>query len=349
MRGIKLSLVAMVLLAGFMLVLIGCGRKGLINVNGDKISKDEFYARLEQMQVPLMQGGRQVNVPAGELVIGKMIEEKLKQQLAKEEKVAPTDAQIEAKLKYLKARSGGEFAQQLKASGTTQEEVKRQIRIEQSDINLKIKGVKVTDAEVKNAYDKLLAANPSPLKTSAQVHISLIIAKGQDKINNAYKLLQDKQEFGTVAMRLSEAPSKANGGSVPTWFSMDMLRLPKEQRPPAQIVQTAFATPVGDYSKPIFIADKGWLAWVIVKTDQTRKATTKSFDSVKVLLREQLALSKADAKQYNDMIRKYISKSNIKVNAERYKRIPDMMKKNASASASPQTGAKPATPTAAPK
>jgi foldase protein PrsA len=344
MRGIKLSLIVMLVLAASALVLTGCGRKGLVNINSDKIAKDEFYARLERVPVQTVKGGQQVTVPAGQYVIEQMITEDLLQQLAKKENVAPTDAQIEAKLKYLKAKSGGEFTQQLKASGMTQEDWKSQMKIQQSVINLMSKGVKVTDEEVKKAYDKALAASPSPFKTPARVHYSIIVAETQDKIDKAYKMLQDKQEFGAVAMRLSEEKVTAAQGGAAGWVAKDTPRIPP------QVKNAAFSTPVGTYTKPMLIKVGKSSGWLILKADQVRKATTESFDSVKVLLKEQIALGKADRQQFNDMLRKYIAKSNIKVNAERYKTIPDMMKKNAAVPDNLQPGAKPATatPTAAP-
>jgi len=343
MRAIKLSLVAMLVLAALMLVLTGCGRKGLININGTKIGKDEFYARLERVPVQTVKGGQPVTVPAGQYVIEQVITENLIQQLAKKENVAPTDAQLNAKLKYLKARSGGSFIQDLRKQGLTQDDWKKQMKIQQSMINLMTKGITVTDAEVKKAYDGTLARKPNPFAHPAQVHISVIIAKSADKINKAYKFLQDKQEFGTVAMRLSEDKATAPSGGVVGWLSADMTAVP------AAIRNAAFAQPVGTYSKPLLVKDQKESGWVILKTDQVRKASTDSFDDVKLLLKEQIAIRKADQKKFNEMVQNYVKDANIKVNAERYKKIPEMMKKTASMAASLQPGTNAtATPTSAP-
>jgi len=336
MRAIKLSLIAVLVLAA----LAGCGRRGLIDVNGDKIGKDEFYARLERVPVQTIKGGQRVTVPAGQYVIEQVISEQLVQQLAKEEKVPPTDAQIEATLKYFKSSSGGSFLAQLRQQGMSQDDWKRQRKIQQSVINLMTKGVKVSDDEVKQAYQKSIAQFTHP----AAVHISVIIIKEQDKINKAYKLLQQKQEFGTVAMTLSEDKATAPSGGTVGWLSMNMEGVP------IQIRKAAFAAPVGSYSKPIFIADKREPGWIIVKADQTRKATTESFDTVKVFpLKERVALQKADPKQFEERLRKFITKSKIKVNAERYKKLPEMMKKSAGMPANLEPGKLNPTPTEMPK
>lgn len=323
MRTVKFGPVAILLLAAFALTLTGCGRKGLININGTKIGKDEFYARLERVPVQTIKGGQQVTIPAGQYVIEQMITENLILQLAKKENVAPTDAQLDAKLKYLKARSGGEFAQQLKQAGATQEDWKRNMRPQQAVINLMTKGVKVSDAEVKKEYEKALAARPSPFVHPAQVHYSIIVSDSKDKIDKAYRMLQENQEFSSVALRLSEDKLTASRGGSAGWLSMDTPRIPK------QVKTAAFSTPVGRYTKPMFITVGNSSGWLILKTDQTRKATTDSFDSVRTLLKEQIALSKANRQKFADLMRNYVKTANIKVNADRYKTIPEEMKKSA--------------------
>jgi parvulin-like peptidyl-prolyl isomerase len=315
MRAIKLSLIAVFVLAA----LGGCGRRGLIYVNGDKIGKDEFYARLERVPVQTIKGGQRVTVPAGQYVIEQIIGEQIVQQLAKDEHVAPTDAQIDAKLRYFKKTSGGAFLTQLRQQGMSQDDWKHRMRIQQSVINLIGKGIKVSDDEAKQTYNKSIAMFTHP----AAVRISVIIDKDKAKIDKAYKLLQQKQDFSTVAMTLSEDKATAPGGGVVGWLSMNMDGVPIEIR------KAAFAAPVGGYSKPIFIPDKRAPGWIIVKADQTRKATTEDFDTVKVLLKEDIAVRKANRKQFEERLRKFIAKSNIKVNAERYKNLPEMMKKSA--------------------
>ncbi len=342
MRGIKLSLIAMLVLAAVVITLTGCGRHGLINVNGEKIAKSEFYSRLERVPVQTVKGGQQVTVPAAQYVIEQIITENLIQQLAKKENVAPTDAQLEAKLKFLKARSAGEFTQQLKQAGVTQEDWKRNMKPQQAVINLMTKGVKVTDAEVRKEYDKALAAKPSPFVHPAQVHYSIIVANTKDGIDKAYKLLQEKQEFSTVAMRLSEDKVTGSHGGTAGWLQKDTPRIPQ------QIKDAVFSTPVGTYTKPLLIKVGNSSGWVVVKTDQTRKATTDSFNTVKVLLKEQIALSKADRKKFADEVREYIRTSDIKVNADQYKKIPEEMKKSATVPENLQPGAKPAASTAKP-
>jgi foldase protein PrsA len=335
MRKMRFSLVAILLTAVFMLLLAGCGRKGLVSVNGEKIAKEEFYARLERVPVQTVKGGKQVTVPAGQYVIEQMITEQLLTQLAKKENVAATDAQVENKLKYLKASTGGNFLVQLRQQGISQQEWKRQMQLQQSVVNLIGKGSKVTDADVRKAYGAELAKANSQFRKPEAVFISIIMTKGQDKIDKAYKLLQDGQDFGTVALQLSEDQASASSQGRLNWMTMNMNVVPLPIR------QAAFAIGVGKYTKPFLVKDQKQAAWIIVRADNKRHATTDSYDQVKDLIKEQLAVKTANRKPFDKMLKDFIGESNIQVNAERYKNIPEMMKQNAGVPAELATGKAP--------
>jgi len=321
MRGIKLSLVTIVVLMTLVLALAGCGRKGLVNVNGERIAKDEFYARLERVPVQTMKGGRTVTVPAGQYVIEQIITERLLTQLAKKDNVAPTDAQMNKKLNYLKKT--GNFAAQLRQMGVTEQEWKRQMMLQQSVVNLLTQKTTVSNADLKKTYDVQIKKVPSPFVRPESCRIAVIICKTPEKIQRAYKLLQDGQDFGTVAMQLSEDKSTAPLQGQVGWLSMDMKVVPMPIR------TAAFACPVGKYCQPFFVQDRADKAWVIVKVDQKRRKAVQSFGDVKDLIEEQVAVAKADRRPFNKELQAFIAESKIVVNADRYAKIPDMMKKSA--------------------
>lgn len=332
MRGIKLSLVTIVALMVVVLALAGCGRKGLVNVNGEKVAKDEFYGRLERVPVQTVKGGKTVTVPAGQYVVEQIITERLLTQLAKKENVAPTEKQLDKKLAYLK--KNGNFAAQLRQSGVTEQEWKRQMTLQQSVVNVLTKGTKVTDAELKQAYEAEIKKVPSPFVRPEACHIAVIIAKSPEKIQKAYKLLEDGQDFGSVALQLSEDKNTAPYQGQVGWLSMDMSVVPMPIR------VAAFACPVGKYSKPFNVQDKNDKAWVILKVDQKRRKTVQSFADVKDLIREQIAIAKSDRKPFNKSVQDFIADSKIVVNAERYSKVPEMMKKNAAVPANLPTDGK---------
>lgn len=346
MRGIKLSLAAIMVLMVFVVALAGCGRKGLININGEKIAKDEFYANLERVPVQSMKAGKPVTIPAGRYVVEKMITEKLITQLAQKEGVEPKEAQVDKKLKYLIKRTGGNFKAQLAQMGVSEQEWKRQMMLQQSVVNLITKKTVVSVADMRANYDAECKKMPSKFVRPKASRISVIISKTPERIQKAYRLLQDGQDFGSVALQLSEDKTTAPYQGVVGWLSMDMAVVPMPIRTAAD------GTGVGKYSKPFFVRDRGDKAWVIVKVDQKRHEMKESFDNVKDLIREEIAVQRADKKPFNKALQDFIASSKITVNAERYKNIPEMMKKSATMPENLQpgaAGAQPASATTKPK
>ncbi len=325
MRTIRFGLIAIIAVAVLIPALAGCGRKGLINVNGEKLTKDEFYARLERVPVQTIKGGKQVTIPAGQYVIEQMITEQLLQQLAKKENVPATDEQIAAKLKYIKSTTGGNFAAQLKMQGMSEQDWKRQMALQQTVVNLIGKGSKVTDADVKREYDIELNKPNSQFKKPESVFISVIMVQTKEKVDKAYKLLQDGQDFGSVALQLSEDKVTAPGQGRVGWVSKNMDVVPQAIR------DAAFATGAGKYGKPFKVTDKASTVWIILRADSKRPASTDRYEDVKEIIKEQMSIKAADRKPFEEMFKKFISDSNMTVNAERYKSIPDMLKKNAGA------------------
>lgn len=313
----KVSLVALLGLAVLTTTLTGCGRKGLIKVNGEKISKDEFIARLEQVPVQTQQGTQL----AGQYVVQQMIQEKLVQQLAKKEGVTPTETQINKKLETIKKQSGGDFNRALAGRGMTIEDFKKQMTTEQCLINVVTKGVNIPDPQVKAAYDQALAAKNSPFKRPEQVMVSMILTKDKAGIDKAYGLLNRGGLFEQVVKEQSQDPvTKPNQGQVPLPITKADTRVPAEMR------TMAFSLAVGKFSQPFNV--KG--SWVILKANQKKPAKTQTYGEVKDFIKEQLAMREGAKKNnFNKDLADFAKTAEITVNAERYKGIPDLIKKQA--------------------
>lgn len=313
----KGSLIALLGLAVVTTTLTGCGRRGVVKVNGDKVSKDEFYERLQQVPVQTAQGTE----TAGQYVIQQLINEKLVQQLAKKEGVSPTEDQVNKKLETLKKQNGTGFANALAARGMTIDQFKKQLTTEQCLINIVTKGVTVPDDQVKKAYDQALAAKNSPFKRPEQTMISMILTKDKAGIDKAYSLLNGGGVFEEVVKTQSQdSVTKPNNGQVPLPITKDDSRVPPELR------QMSFATPVGKFSKPFNV--KG--SWVIIKVNQRRPSRTQGYDDVKDFIKEQLAMRDGARKNnFNKELADYAKTSSISVNIQKYKGIPDFIKKQA--------------------
>lgn len=336
MHKMRIRLVALLALAVLASALAGCGRKGLIKVNGEKVAKEEFYSRLEQVPVQTSTGPKM----AGQYVMEQIVGEMLVAQFAKKEGVAPTEAQINKKVEAINKESGGNMSKVLAQRGMTLEDLKKKIGSEQALINVITKGITIPDSDVKKAYDQALAAKNSPLKRPEQVMISAIVVAKKDKADQAYKLLTNGTDFGTVAMRMSEAPGAKESQGRLNWLAQADSRVPKPIR------DAAFSLVNGRYSKP-FAAAGGW---VIVKADQKRPAKTTSFNEVKDMIKEQLAIRQGSAKAaFRDQLRDFTKSADIVINYDRYKNLPKIIKQQAAESlAVPNaTGAPTATPATA--
>lgn len=336
MRTIRFGLIAVIAVAVLIPSLAGCGRKGLINVNGEKLTKDEFYVRLERVPVQTIKGGKQVTIPAGQYVIEQMITEQLLTQLAKKEDVLATDEQVASKLKYMKTTTGGNFLAQLKQQGMSEQDWKRQMALQQTVVNLIGKGSKVTDADVKKEYETQLSKPNSQFKKPEAVFISVIMTQTREKADKAYGLLKGGQDFGSVALQLSEDKATSAGQGRVGWVSKNMEVVPQAIR------TAAFATGAGKYTEPFKVTDKTSTAWIILRADSKRPASTDRYEDVKEMIKEQMAVQAADRKPFDEMLKKFIAESKMTVNAERYKNIPDMLKKNAGVADDIAEGKKPA-------
>ncbi len=297
------------------IALTGCGRKGIIVVNGEKVSKDEFYQRLQRIPVQTQQGTKL----AGQYVVEQMIGEKLIQQLAKKKNVAPTEAQIEAKIKIITKESSGNLAQLLTSQGMTLDDLKKKIAAEQALINLYTKGVTVKEDEVRKAYDQARGAKNSSLVRPEQVKISAISVATKALADRAYQLISKGLDFPTVTSTMQKDPAaKATGGQL--WVARVEPTIPKA------VCDTAFSLPINKLSKPFPATG----SWVVVRAESKRPKRITQFDDIKDVISEQLAMQKASKdNNFNADFKAFTKSAKIVVNDTRYKGIPDMIKKQA--------------------
>ncbi|MBP5738093.1 MAG: peptidyl-prolyl cis-trans isomerase [Abditibacteriota bacterium] len=321
---INKKLVALVGVAISAILLSGCG-KTMIVVNGKKISKDEFMARLERVQVSVPNGGTQ---PAGRYIVQQIINEELVLQLADKEKLMPTQEQQDARVKLIK-RNSPELAATLTQQGMTEDEWVQTLRYQLAFNNLLGKGVKISDQEVKDVYNNGIKRSPSPFIDPAKVKISAIITPDKVKIDEAYKLLQQGKDFGAVAEAKSDDPVTKRQRGVLGWISNTA-----ESKVPKPILERAFSLEPKTFSAPFNVQNQ----WVILKVDQSQPKKVQRFEDVKDLIKEQLQLQKgAQASTFRKDMKAFIGNSKIKVNADKYRGIPEDIKKRAGEINVPET------------
>ncbi len=340
MSRMRLSVGALLALAIVATTLAGCGRRGLIRVNGEKIKKNEFYSRLERVPVQTPQGTQL----AGRYIVQQMISEKLIQQLAKDQKVEPTEEQIKKKIDFLKKQSGGDMNKALAQRGLTLDDLKRQITVEQAFVNVVTKGISVPDDKVRKAYDEALNAKNSTLIRPEQVMVSAIITSSKPKIDKAHKLLSNGQEFSAVAQQISdeEVWVKNTAGRM-GWASRDGnidLVLGRKATFGEDFAKRVFALGVGKFSAPFKSADQ----WVILRADRKRDKKITKYDEIKDVIREQLMMQEGAKKgDYRKEMQTFTKNADITINNSTYKDIAEAIKKEASKALEAATR-KPGTP-----
>ncbi len=195
------------------LLLVGCkggagggGGDIVATVNGESVSKDEYIAHLErkvQVLVNSSKGPVQANVaqPLNFQALNDMVNQKLLLQLAKQENVLPTDADVANELKYQISKRP-DFVIALTGQGMSVTEIKGELLISWARHNLLSKGIKISDAQV----DAFIKDNPKEFENHAQVSLTWVVVKDAATKAKVDSDLKTGQTFGIVARQYTVDP-----------------------------------------------------------------------------------------------------------------------------------------------
>lgn len=294
-----------------------------IVVNGKPVGQDTYMEQLQDVKVAATRGGQRITIPAGEYVVRQIIQNILITQLAEKEGLTPTDAQIKAKMDFAEWSSHEGMAAELKMRGITKEQWRKEIALQQCLMNLLTKGIVVSDTEAKAEYERQLKAGSSPFQSPERCNFSVIACGDKTKADSVYKRLEVGEDFAKLAREQSEDKSTAPDGGRVGWLSADMTGAPE------MVLLTAFGTQVGSYSKPVFVQDKANKAWIIIKVNEKMPEQVRSFEQVKDLVREQVAVKKADRKGFEKRLAEFARAASIEINSPRYKNLPSEIKNDA--------------------
>lgn len=301
---LKVALLAIVAVV-FATMVVGCGQSVVAKVNGTKITKQEYYSRLEHLPVT-GPGGRQVE--AGATVLQRLIDEVLVLDLAEKEKVSPTDKQVSERLADMQKRPG--FKAKLRQAGLTSDQFKEMLRVEQAAFNLQTKDIKVSDSEVKSFYDQ---NKQTQFTTPEHVFVAAIFAKSQADADKAMELLGKEVKFGTVARQLSaDKASRERDGRL------DRAIVRGDKSIPESIQNVVLNTPPGKYTKPI---SSGKGTSIIFQVVEHKPQKVQPFSDVAYTIRQQLMLQKGSGKNnsLDEDLSKFRDSAKISVMIERYK------------------------------
>ncbi|HET9029165.1 MAG TPA: peptidylprolyl isomerase [Candidatus Aquilonibacter sp.] len=284
------------ILAGLATVLLtaslaACGGNdsAIATVNGQAISKAQFDSKLESS-------------PAALGTLQQMVRNELIDQYAKNNNITVTDDEIAKKEDALKANfPNGQWDEMLKARGLTETDVHDLLRT-QIILDKAVGGnIKITDAQVKEYFDKNHAAFDKPEQVRAK-HILVADLKTAQKVEADLKAGKD---FAAEAKQYSMDPgSKDKGGELGFFRRGQMV--------PA-FDKAAFSLSVGQVSQPVK-SPFGYHIIVVEEKQPGQKATlANTHDKIVELLRQQ-----QEAPLIQPFLQDLQSKANIQVNDPRF-------------------------------
>lgn len=265
------------------------------------ITQPEFFAQL-QSYVPnspaspaAPQGsyappGQQ----AGRLVLARMLQNLMLEGLAKDQGVAPTDAEINAQYDDFKAIQQTQlvkpFDQALADAGLNADLVKNlQLRPQLTQLKLATKGATVSDADIQTFYNA--NKDKPPYTNPLRVHINRLVFSSLADAQAAAAAIKGGKTFESqAASALDKSPTDVD---VPNWVPLDPV-------PPAlaPVIKPIAATQQGQVTPPITVPGQGAGAhptyWLVKVVDRKQKDTLP-LDQVKEFIRAQMLQQKVQA------------------------------------------------------
>ena len=186
--------------------------KVIATVNGEKITGNEYYHRMEFMPgVTMRIGGEPVESTPGFFAVAQLIGEHLLYQLAKQKGLLPTDAEINDELQ-LRLSDDPKLEQDMLDRGLSESDVKNMIKHDLTNFKLQTEGITITDQQVQDRYKK----NPAEFTRPKQLHVRIIAVKTDAEANAVDADLKAGKDFASVAKARSIDVSKASGGDIGT-------------------------------------------------------------------------------------------------------------------------------------
>jgi len=281
----------------------------VVTVNGVSVTRDEYAAlygaELNMLAMRMRQTPTdEMRLRTGLQCVTILVEREILRQEAQKRKLTVTDAelqkswneQVEQMKKALSKGKGGELSEEelLKKAGADKQKAMAELRetllIEKMREQVaKEKGVKVTDAEVKEVYTK----NKASMSRPEGVHLLRIYvntrnadaakkAQGKERIAKALSRIQAGESFEAVAKSVTDAPDKDKGGD-PGMLAMSAL-------PESYVRQLATMKP-GDTS-PIFEDELGFH---VIKLLEAMEGGEVTLEKAQPMIKAQLMRGKLDA------------------------------------------------------
>jgi Parvulin-like peptidyl-prolyl isomerase len=324
----------------------GCGGKNekvAATVNGDPITEDEFNDRARSIGVfdlaPLAQ--MRYFPKSGEYAMQSLISEKILVQLAKEKKVFPSEADVNAAVPLAKKWSQWQQVTMVQPDPTrTEADWRRDVRVALIRRNIAAAPLKITDDEIKKQYDVLKGQLTPP----DEYHLALIDVSSPQKANTALTTLKNVP-FETVALTQSEdLASKPRQGDIgwmrSTTLPPDLLNTVKSLKP------GEFAHKIVILKRPSPTTGKEENHYVIVKLIETKPGTPPTLDEVKPVAIVSLINQKDPSanQRVSEDVTNFRNKAKIEIKLKPYEHLLDKPAGQPGQPGQPPAGGQPGAP-----
>ena len=289
------------------MALVGCGSKECVKgvpetvatVNGEKISSSQYL--------------EQTSRRAGQQVLQNMLDQAVVLEWAKSEGVSPTDEQIKKQIEILTRE--GIYAQQVKIMG--EEGIKTELTSMQARINLAKKLLKITDADLQQAYDQM----KSRYVHGPRKQVALIINPDRSKIEAAEKAIKDGKTFDEAATEFTDSRFGPSG-PITIWIDETQKGLP------ADLVTAAKETKVNEVSKIFTIGQPGMPSQNgIMKVLQEQPKADQKLADVKPEVEDTAAMQKSQMDpDFQKKLNERKKDAKIEINIAEFKSIAQSFK-----------------------
>jgi foldase protein PrsA len=236
------------------LLMTGCGdQKTIATVNGQKITKGQLDAKLEQQ--------------SGKSALASMVQQDLIFQYAKEHNITASDKEVDDKLNEIKSHfPPGQFDAMLAQQGITMDDARTLVRQNILTTKAVDQNITVTDAQV-NDY---LKQQHLQIGQPAQVQARHILVKTKPEAEMIEAQLKKGGDFAALAKQYSIDPASKDKGGELGWFG------PGQMVPAFQ--QAAFALKPNQISAPVQTP----FGWHVIQVEGTKPLTKdEAIDQIK--------------------------------------------------------------------
>ncbi len=291
-------------------------------VNGEQITREDFYSYMEHkpsVMVQTPQGAATANVatPLNFQSLNDLVNQKLLEQMAKDEGVYPSDQEIKNEIEYQQTKNQG-FVKSLTSQGYTMTEIRRQLALERCRYKLITKGIKISSAQVEN----YIKNNPQQFLNPKTVDLSWIVVKDEATQKEVDSAIKGGETFSIVATRYSIAKTPAYPSRLYSQFP-DRLKQVVDKLPEGSTSDwlvdgnNKVRFRVEKKTEASKVEVKDWMKVEIERALATQKGSV-AVDLDKRLLAKRkeanLAVNTPGLKEQFDTIAKSLKESDVKTN-----------------------------------